>query len=92
VLSSFRGQGGIVVVTTTGSNIFLLMLCIGIVAVAGVSINEMDTFVLFDLVTVWMSAFCFAAVVFLGPSWIPGLALLTMYIVFLVLEFTVYKH
>ena len=92
VLSGFRGQGGIVVATTAGSNIFLLTLCVGIVAVTGVPVDQADTFVLFDLVIVWMSALCFAVVVFLGPSRIAGLVLLAAYIVFLILEFTVYKH
>lgn len=89
VLSGSRGQGGIVVATTAGSNIFLLTLCVGVVAVAGVHVDEADTFALFDLVIVWMSALCFGAVVFLGPSRIAGLVLLAAYIVFLVLEFTV---
>ncbi|KAE8391255.1 hypothetical protein BDV23DRAFT_182769 [Aspergillus alliaceus] len=92
VLSGFRGQGGIVVATTAGSNIFLLTLCVGIVAIAGVPVNGTDTFVLFDLVIVWMSALCFVAVVFLGPSRTAGLVFLAAYIMFLVLEFTVYKH
>lgn len=92
VLSGSRGQGGIVVATTAGSNIFLLTLCVGVVASAGVHVNKADTFVFFDLVMVWMSALCFAAVVFFGPSRLAGLVLLAVYIVFLVLEFTVYKH
>ncbi|KAJ9195962.1 hypothetical protein DTO164E3_6500 [Paecilomyces variotii] len=92
ILSGFRGQGGIIVATTAGSNIFLLTLCVGIVAVAGIPVDEADTFVHFDLVTVWMSSLCFTAVVFLGPSRLAGLVLLAAYIVFLVLEFTVYKR
>jgi Ca2+/Na+ antiporter len=92
VLSGFRGQGGIVVATTAGSNIFLLTLCVGIVAIAEVPVDQADTFVLFDLVIVWMSALCFATVVFLGPSRIAGLVLLAAYMLFLVLEFTVYKR
>jgi Ca2+/Na+ antiporter len=92
VLSGIRGQGGIVVATTAGSNIFLLTLCVGVVAVAGIPVDQADTFVLFDLVTVWISALCFTVVVFLGPSRIAGLVLLAAYIVFLVLEFTVYKR
>ncbi|CAI7606427.1 unnamed protein product [Penicillium glandicola] len=92
VLSGLRGQGGIVVATTAGSNIFLLTLCVGVVAVAGSPVDQSDTFVLFDLVIVWMSALCFAAVVFLGASRIAGVVLLAAYIVFLILEFTVYKR
>ena len=92
VLSGLRGQGGIVVATTAGSNIFLLTLCVGVVAVAGGPVDQSDTFVLFDLVIVWMSALCFATVVFFGASRIAGLVLLAAYIVFLILEFTVYKR
>jgi Ca2+/Na+ antiporter len=75
-----------------GSNIFLLTLCVGVVAVAGIPVDQADTFVLFDLLTVWVSALCFTVVVFLGPSRIACLVLLAAYIVFLVLEFTVYKR
>lgn len=93
VLSGFRGQGGIIVATTAGSNIFLLTLCVGIVAASGGAAGQADTFVLFDLVTVWMSALLLVAVVFLRPpSRISGLVLLAAYLVFLVLEFTVYKR
>lgn len=93
VLSGFRGQGGIVVATTAGSNIFLLTLCVGIVAASGGAVEQADEFVLFDLVTVWMSAFFLAVIVFLGPpSRISGLVLLVAYLVFLVLEFTLYKR
>lgn len=92
VLSGFRGQGGIVVATTAGSNIFLLTLCVGIVAASGGAVEQADAFVLFDLVTVWMSAFFLTVIVFLGPpSRISGLVLLAAYLVFLVLEFSLYQ-
>lgn len=92
MLSGFRGQGGIIVATTAGSNIFLLTLCVGIVAVAGKPLDRSDTFVLFDLVTVWVSSVSLLAVVFLGPYRIAGLVLLTAYVIFLVMEFTVYRR
>ncbi|KAJ5184909.1 Sodium/calcium exchanger membrane region [Penicillium cf. griseofulvum] len=92
MLSGFRGQGGIIVATTAGSNIFLLTLCVGIVAVAGKHLDGSDTFVLFDLVTVWVSSVSLLAVVFLGPHRIAGLVLLAAYVVFLVMEFTVYRR
>ncbi|OQE22037.1 hypothetical protein PENFLA_c013G09989 [Penicillium flavigenum] len=92
MLSGFRGQGGIVVATTAGSNIFLLTLCVGVVAVAGNPLDRSDTFVLFDLVTVWVSSLSLLAVVFLGPQRIAGLALLAAYVTFLVMEFTIYKR
>jgi Ca2+/Na+ antiporter len=92
VLSGSRGQGGIVVATTAGSNIFLLTICMGVVAVTGIPVNHADNFVLFELATVWVSALCLVGIVFLGSSRIAGLALLAAYIVFIVLEFTVYKR
>ncbi|GKZ16446.1 hypothetical protein AbraIFM66951_007130 [Aspergillus brasiliensis] len=92
VLSGFRGQGGIVVATTAGSNIFLLTLCVGVVAVAGIPVDQSDTIILFDLVTVWLSSLVFSVVVFLGLGRAAGFVLLVAYVVFLVLEFTVYKR
>ena len=92
MLSGFRGQGGIIVATTAGSNIFLLTLCVGVVAMAGSSRDGSDTFVLFDLLMVWLSSLALLAVVFLGPHRIAGLVLLTVYVVFLVMEFTVYRR
>lgn len=92
VLSGSRGQGGIVVATTSGSNIFLLTICIGVVAVTGIPVNQADNFVVFELATVWVSALCLVAIVFLGSSRAAGLVLLAAYIAFIVLEFTVYKR
>ncbi|KAJ5515291.1 hypothetical protein N7527_006851 [Penicillium freii] len=92
MLSGFRGQGGIIVATTAGSNIFLLTLCVGVVAVAGNPLDGSDTFVLFDLVTVWVSSLSLVVVVFLGPHRIAGLVLLAAYVGFLVMEFTIYRR
>lgn len=92
MLSGFRGQGGIIVATTAGSNIFLLTLCVGVVAVSGNPLDGSDTFVLFDLVTVWVSSLSLVVVVFLGPHRMAGLVLLAAYVVFLVMEFTIYRR
>lgn len=92
VMSGSRGQGGIVVATTAGSNIFLLTICIGVVAITGIPVNHTDNFVLFELATVWISALGLVAIVFLGSSRIAGFVLLAAYIVFIVLEFTVYRR
>ncbi|KAJ5733940.1 hypothetical protein N7493_002726 [Penicillium malachiteum] len=43
VLSGVRGQGGVVVATTAGSNIFLLTLCVGVVAISGIPVGSKDT-------------------------------------------------
>ena len=47
IFSGSRGHGGIMAATTAGSNIFLLTLCVGAVAVAGYQVQEADNFVLF---------------------------------------------
>ncbi|KAG5208212.1 Sodium calcium transporter [Trichophyton interdigitale] len=66
VLSGSRGQAGIMAATTAGSNIFLLTLCLGVVAAAGHQPQGVDSFVLFELLAVWVSSLAFCAVVFLG--------------------------
>ncbi|KAL3470500.1 sodium/calcium transporter [Aspergillus californicus] len=94
VLSGVRGQGEILVATAAGSNIFLLTLCVGVVALAGVPVSpsQGDTFILFDLIMVWVSAACLAAIVSLGGGRAIGMVLFASYIVFLVLELTVYRR
>lgn len=91
VMSGSRGQGGIVVATTAGSNIFLLTLCVGIVALAGVPVDRPDQVIWFDLLVVWLSSLGFLAVLF-RPNRLAGLVLLAGYVVFLVLEFTVFRR
>ncbi|KAL3447888.1 Sodium/calcium exchanger protein-domain-containing protein [Aspergillus insuetus] len=99
ILSGARGHGGIVVAATAGSNIFLLTLCVGIVAVAGIGGGggggggkQEDGIVLFDLAAVWVAAVSFTAVVFWGLGRWAGGVLLVAYVVFLVLEFTVFRR
>ncbi|PYH28111.1 sodium:calcium antiporter [Aspergillus neoniger CBS 115656] len=92
ILSGSRGHGGIMAATTAGSNIFLLTLCVGVVAVAGYPAQEADNFVLFELVAVWLSSLVFCAVIFLGLGRSAGVVLLVTYLVFLCLEFTVYRR
>ncbi|OJJ96450.1 hypothetical protein ASPACDRAFT_125046 [Aspergillus aculeatus ATCC 16872] len=93
VLSGARGHGGILAATTAGSNIFLLTLCVGVVALAGDQGQEAGSgFVAFELLTVWVSSLVFCAVVFLGLGRIAAIVLLGAYVVFLCLEFTVYRR
>lgn len=91
VMSGSRGQGGIVVATTAGSNIFLLTLCVGVVAVAGVPIDQPDQAIWFDLLMVWLSSLGFLAALF-RPNRLAGVVLLAGYVAFLVLEFTVFRR
>lgn len=98
VLSGSRGQAGIMAATTAGSNIFLLTLCAGVVAVAGGGgEGEGDgangqSFVLFELGVAWLASGLFCAVVFLGAGRAAGVLLLAAYVVFLALEFTVFRR
>ncbi|KAJ5748174.1 sodium/calcium transporter [Penicillium nucicola] len=92
ILSGSRGHSGIMAATTAGSNIFLLTLCVGVVAVAGHQVQEADKFVLFELVAVWVSSLLFCAVIFLGIGRNAGVVLLAAYLGFLFLEFTVYRR
>ncbi|KAJ5519379.1 Sodium/calcium exchanger membrane region [Penicillium expansum] len=92
ILSGSRGHGGIMAATTAGSNIFLLTLCLGVVVVAGGQVQEADNFVLFELVAVWVSSLVFCVVIFLGLGRSAGVVLLLAYLVFLCLEFTVYRR
>lgn len=92
VLSGFRGHVNIMAATTAGSNIFLLSLCAGVVALAGDTRNQSDTFVLFELITVWVSSLGFFLVVILGLGRIAGVIFLAVYLAFLALEFTVYRR
>lgn len=92
VLSGSRGHSGIVVANTAGSNIFLLTLCIGIVGLAGMSEDGVEAVVNFELVITWLSSALLWLVVFLGQGRLMGVALLGLYVAFLVLEFTVYRR
>lgn len=92
IMSGSRGQGGIVVATTAGSNIFLLTLCVGVVGLAGYSVDQPDQAIWFDLLMVWLSSLAFLAIIFLGPNRFSGIALLAAYVAFLALEFTVFRR
>ncbi|KAF4434139.1 hypothetical protein FACUT_7991 [Fusarium acutatum] len=92
VLSGNRGHVGILVANTVGSNVFLLSLCLGIVMVDtsgnvdGGNVNVPELFVL------WGSTLALTITVWYGERfdrWIGG-AMLSGYIVFIVLEFTIF--
>ncbi|KAF9894783.1 hypothetical protein FE257_004404 [Aspergillus nanangensis] len=92
VLGGSRGHSGIVIANTAGSNIFLLTLCVGIVAVAGGVNLSSETVSLFEMASVWGSSALLAAVVYLRLGRWMGVVLLAAYIGFLVLELTVYRR
>lgn len=91
VFSGSRGHVGILVANTVGSNIFLLTLCLGIVLVStgGVFDSDINKF---ELLSMWASSVVLFLIVFLGSRRWAGILLLFMYLVFLVLEFTLYRR
>lgn len=96
VLSGARGHGSIMVASTAGSNIFLLTLCLGVVAIAsGMSGSDgagRDKVVMFELGVAWASAAVFLLIVMFGGGRVAGVGLVATYVAFLVLEFTVYRR
>ncbi|KAL1982670.1 hypothetical protein VTN96DRAFT_1040 [Rasamsonia emersonii] len=92
VLGGSRGHSGIVLASTAGSNIFLLTLCVGIISLSGIPENHTDSLVLFELAITWLSSAMLCLVVFLGLGRVAGIAMIAVYVVFLALEFTVYRR
>lgn len=91
VVSGFRGQMGIMVANTVGSNIFLLSLCIGVLWVTTDGTYNEGSVEPAELGVMLGSAVLMALTVWFGAKWarlIGGIMLLA-YIAFLVLEFTV---
>lgn len=89
VIGASRGHSGIVVANTVGSNIFLLTLCLGVVYVSG---DEVRTIAPFELAVALGSVVALAGVVFLGARRWMGAGLLVAYVVFLGLEFTMFRR
>ena len=92
VVSGSRGHGGIVVANTAGSNVFLLTLCLGVVALSGDLKNHESSVVPFELAVLWFSSAIFFLIVLLGSTRWVGAVLVVLYVVFLVLEFTVFRR
>lgn len=92
VLSGSHGHGGIMVASTAGSNIFLLTLCMGVIAVTGVPENRVDGFAIFELAVTWISSAFLFLIVMLGLGRLAGVVLIAAYVAFLALEFTVYRR
>lgn len=89
VIGASRGHSGIVVANTVGSNIFLLTLCLGVVYVSG---DEVGAVTPFELAVAVGSVVALAGVVFLGARRWMGAGLLVAYVLFLGLEFTVFRR
>lgn len=92
VMSGSRGHGGIVVASTAGSNIFLLTLCLGVALIAGDSTELAKSLTLFEVLMTWVSSALFLLVVLTGSGRWKGALLFVLYVVFIVLEFTVFRR
>ncbi len=91
VVSGFRGQIGIMVANTVGSNIFLLSLCIGILWVMTDGKYDEGSVEPAEIGVMLGSAVAMNLTVWFGSKWPRsiGAIMLLAYIAFLVLEFTV---
>jgi Ca2+/Na+ antiporter len=89
-LSGLRGQTGIMVANTVGSNIFLLTLCLGIVWVSPYNNDTHAAIGAIELVTLIASSAAMCIVVFTRGNVAKGLGLgfLVAYFAFLSLEIT----
>ncbi|KAF3047158.1 hypothetical protein E8E12_011502 [Didymella heteroderae] len=94
VMSGRRGNAGVLVANTAGSNIFLLTLCAGIVLLDTKGKFPRGSVSAIELGVLWGSTVAFAATVWLGgrfAAWIGGVMVLA-YVAFVVLEFTVARE
>ena len=94
VLSGVRGQAGIMVANTVGSNIFLLSLCMGILWVSTGGEFDQGSVNATELGVMLGSTVVMALTVWFGARWIRWIGSLMFlgYIVFMVLEFTVIRR
>jgi Ca2+/Na+ antiporter len=102
VLSGVREHGGIIIVSTAGSNIFLLTLCLGVIFVTvgegrgrsgGGELETLrDTMVAFEIWVAWISSAIFLGIVFAGGKRWMGMVLLGLYFTFIGLEFTMFRR
>ncbi len=88
VMSGSRGQNGILVANTVGSNIFLLTLCLGTVLL---SAEKLEGIRPVELAWTWASSLMLGVVVLLGSRRWMGVVLFLAYVAFLVLEFSFYR-
>ncbi|KAI9768676.1 MAG: hypothetical protein M1839_003984 [Geoglossum umbratile] len=92
IVSGARGHGGIVVANTAGSNVFLLTLCSGVLFLAGNLEYLRHSVTGFELAVTWVSSLLFFLAVFFGANRWVGVALFSLYIGFIVFEFTVNRR
>lgn len=66
VMSGYRGHGGILVANTAGSNIFLLLLCIGVVMVDTTGDFDVGNVNIPELAVMWGSTVAFTLTIWVG--------------------------
>jgi len=93
VFSGARSQSGVLVANATGSNIFLLTLCAGVLFLAGDSDSlQADGVSAFEILWMWGSSVLFFAIVLIGGKRWLGWVLLGLYLAFIVCEFTLERR
>ncbi|CZS92333.1 hypothetical protein WAI453_000217 [Rhynchosporium graminicola] len=91
IFSAKRGETGIVVANTAGSNIFLVTLCAGVLYLTGDIASLKGSVTLFEIGTMWASSVVLFGIVMLGGRRWMGWALFAAYIAFIVCEFTLVR-
>ncbi|EKD13744.1 hypothetical protein MBM_07945 [Drepanopeziza brunnea f. sp. 'multigermtubi' MB_m1] len=89
IMSAKRGESGIVVANTAGSNIFLVTLCAGVVYLTGDVASLRGSVTPFEVGCMWASSVVLSGIVMLGGRRWMGWVLFAAYIVFIVCEFTI---
>lgn len=91
VMSGYRGHPGILVANCAGSNIFLLSFCCGIIMVDTGGSLDGGNVTIPELAVLWTSTATLTGTIWFGSRFARtiGALMITGYIVFLVLEFTV---
>jgi len=92
IMSGSRGETGIFIANTAGSNIFLITLCAGVLFTSGDLESLKGSVTLFEIGWMWISSAVLLGIVLRGGRKWMGWALFGAYIAFLVLEFTVERR
>jgi Ca2+/Na+ antiporter len=92
IVSGSRGEHGIVIANTAGSNIFLVTLCAGVLFAAGDLAALKESVTLFEVASMWFSSVVLFVIVMVGGRMWIGWVLFAAYVAFVVLEFTVSRR
>ena len=94
IVSGFRGQAGIMVANTVGSNVFLLSLCMGILWVGTAGAFDQGSVNATELGVMLGSIAAMTLTVWFGARWVRwiGGVMLGAYITFMILEFTLIRR